>query len=335
MAHYLLSLGVVKPREVMEEGFSVVDASRRNRVYLATTRAGPTFVVKQASEPGAPSLATEAAILRALAAEPGIAGHVPAVVVHEPGGRLVLSTPGRARDWSEHRGRFPPARGRILGRVLARLHGLPVDAPRPGPAWPLLLPEPPHALVIGLSFAAQDLVARVQGSDFLCGRLGELGAVSCEDALVHGDLRWENCLSVPAPGSLRRTRLLLADWEGAGRGDPAVDAGSVLAEYLRAWVGSIPIVEPADPGRLVARAGLPLAAMRPAMAAFWGAYRAERPLPLRRTVEMTAVRLLQTAIEVAQGLAAATAHVVTLLQLADNLLRDPDVGAEHLLGLAE
>ena len=133
MAHYLLSLGVVKPREVMEEGFTVVDASRRNRVYLASTRTGPTFVVKQASEPGAPSLATEAAILRALAAEPGIAGHVPAVVLHEAGGCLVLRTPGRARDWSEHRGRFPPARGRILGQVLARLHGLSVDAPAPGP----------------------------------------------------------------------------------------------------------------------------------------------------------------------------------------------------------
>jgi aminoglycoside phosphotransferase (APT) family kinase protein len=335
MAHYLLSLGVVKPREVMDEGFTVVDASRRNRVYLATTSAGPTFVVKQASEPGAPSLATEAAILGELAREPVLAGHVPAVVVHEPGGCLVLRTPGRARDWSEHRGRFSAARARTLGRVVARLHDLPVDAPRPATPMSLLLALPPYALVAGLSFAAQDLVARVQGSDFLCGRLEELRTATCEDALVHGDLRWENCLSLPSPGSARRTRLLLADWEAAGRGDPALDAGAVLAEFLRAWVGSIPIVEPADPGRLVAQARVPLAAMRPAMAAFWDAYRAERPLPLRRVVEMTAVRLLQTAIEVAQGLAATTAHVVTLLQLADNMLRGPDVAAEQLLGLAE
>jgi Ser/Thr protein kinase RdoA (MazF antagonist) len=335
MAHYLLSLGVVKPRELMDGGFTVVDASRRNRVYLATTRAGPTFVVKQSTEPGAPSLAAEAAILGALARQPGLAGHVPAVMIHEPGGCLVLRTPGRGRDWSEHGGRFPAARAGTLGRVLARLHGLSFDAPRPAPAWPLLLDEPPHALVVGFSFAAQDLVARIQGSDYLCGRLAELRAATREDAIVHGDLRWENCLSLPAPGSVRRTRLLLADWEAAGRGDPALDVGSVLAEYLRAWVGSIPIVAPADPGRLVAQARLPLAAMRPAIEAFWDAYRAEYPLPLQPAIEMTAVRLVQAAIEVAQGLAATTAHVVTLLQLADNMLRRPDVAAEQLLGLAE
>ena len=224
----------------------MVDASRRNCVFLATTSSGPTFVVKQAPPAYAAPLAHEATILRLLAGAPELAGHVP-VVVHEEhgGGCIVLRTPGGGRDWGDHQGRFPRIPARILGRVLAVLHGLDVRAPTngSGPAWGLLLPEPPRDLVLELSAGAQDVVARIQASDELCGRLAGLRSADADDALVHGDLRWDNCLALPAPGARRRTRVLLVDWELAGRADPAFDAGSVLAEYLRVWVGSVPIVE--------------------------------------------------------------------------------------------
>jgi len=150
-----------------------------------------------------------------------------------------------------------------------------------------------------------------------------------------GDLRWDNCLAVAPPGSARRTRLVILDWELAGPGAAGFDVGTVLAEYLRAWVGSIPIVEPGDPGRLVARAGHPLRRMQPALQAFWSAYRLENPVQptLRRVIELSAVRILQIAVERAQGLAAPSAHVVTLVQLADNMLRGPEDAALSLLGL--
>ena len=45
------------------------------------------------------------------------------------------------------------------------------------------------------------------------------------------------------------------------------------------------------------------------------------------------MRLLQTAIERAQGLSFPSAHVVTLVQLADNMLRQPEDAAATLLGL--
>ena len=332
VAHYLLSLGVVKPRDVIDDGFTVVDASRRNRVFVATTRSGPTFVVKQAADPG---LAHEAAILRLLAGAPELAPQVPAVVHEEAGGCLVLRTAGGGRTWTEHGRRFPRTSARALGRTLAALHGLPVDAPpAPGPPWALSLAEPPNELVRGLSAAAQDVVARVQSSEFVCSRLDALGETLADDALVHGDLRWDNCLDLPGPGR-RRTRVLLVDWESAGRAEAAFDAGSVLAEYLRAWVGSVPMVQDVEPARLVARARLPLSSIAPAVQAFWSAYRDGRPRPpaLARVIELAAVRLLQIAVEVARGLAETTAHVVTLLQLAGNMLRRPEIAAGGLLGL--
>jgi Ser/Thr protein kinase RdoA (MazF antagonist) len=345
IAHYLLSLGLVKPRSVVEEDLTVIDASRRNCVFLVTTRVGPTYVVKQAGPRTAATLAHEAAVLRALADARQLSGLVPTVVLDDPeAARLVLSTPGGALNWSEHHGaaRVPRMPARTLGRALAVLHQLPADgvaeqAPGSDQMWGLSLPAPSHELRLSLSAGALDLVSRLQASRAVCDRLDELRDAGSGGALVHGDLRWENCLALAAPGSRRRTRVLLIDWELAGRGAPGFDVGTVLAEYLRLWVGSIPIVDPSDPGRLAARAGHPLHRLLPAMQAFWSAYGIANPRrpTLRRVMELAAVRLLQTAVEAAQGLAAPAAHLVTLMQLADNMLRDPDDAALSLLGLRE
>jgi aminoglycoside phosphotransferase (APT) family kinase protein len=345
IAHYLLSLGLVKPREVVEGRLTIADASRRNCVFLAAVLRGPTYVVKQAHPWTAQTLQHEAEVLRVLAEATDVADHVPTVVHAEPeAARLVLHTGGNARDWNEHQrgGRFPLIPARILGRSLAALHRLPGDCVEELPhgidrMWGLSLPEPPHELLLDLSSGAQDLVARMQASRTMCNRLEELREAGSAEVLVHGDLRWDNCLLTAAPGSRRRTRVLLVDWELAGRGGAEFDVGSVLGEYLRAWVESIPIVEPGDPGRLVARAGNPLRHMRPAMQAFWSAYRVAttRRLTLRRVIELAAVRVLQSSMERAQGLATSSAHVVTLLQLADNMLRRPDDAALGLLGLSD
>ena len=343
MAHYLLSLGLVKPRDVVDGSLSVVDVSRRNCVFVATVGADQAYVIKQALPRTAHTLAHEAAVLQVLAETPELAEHVPAVVRHEPDAdRLVLRTPGGARDWTDHHstGRFPRVPARVLGRMLAGLHRVPTDGVEGLPAgvvrmWGLSLPEPPSELLFGLSAGGQDLVARVQASRTLCDLLSELRESDAGGAFVHGDLRWDNCLVIARASSGRRTRVILVDWELAGAGAAGFDVGTVLAEYLCAWVGSVPIVDPADPARLVARARHPLRRMQPALQEFWSAYRRHNPESptLRRVVQLAAVRVLQTAIERAQGLAIPSAHVVTLLQLADNLLRQPDDAARGLLGL--
>jgi Ser/Thr protein kinase RdoA (MazF antagonist) len=341
IAHYLLSLGLVKPRDVTEEGLEVVDASRRNCVFITTTSAGQTYVVKQAGPRAARTLAHEAAILGALAGAPPIVAHVPSVIRHDAqAALLVLSTPGRARNWNDDRGHFPLTQARALGRVLAALHQLPAEGVQDLPAgyermWGLSLTEPSHELLLVLSAGAQDLLARLQANAALCERLEELRASNTDGAFVHGDLRRDNCLAVTPPGSRRATRLLLVDWELGGRGVAEFDVGTVLAGYLGIWVGSIPIVDPADPGRLVARARRPLGRMQPAMHAFWSEYRLASPQQpaLSHVIELAAVQLLQTAVENAQSLVRASSHTITLVQLAEYMLWQPDNVALNLLGL--
>ena len=98
-----------------------------------------------------------------------------------------------------------------------------------------------------MSAAAGELTRNIQGIDDLCTALDELVASWQEDAVIHGDIRWDNLLAVRGGDSKRWTRLQLIDWELCGAGDPAVDIGAFFGEYLRAWLQSIPITDPAGP----------------------------------------------------------------------------------------
>ena len=270
---------------------------------------------------------------------------MPTVVHHEPeAARLVLGTPGGARDWHEHHtaARFPRTPARVLGRTLASSAPAPGRLCRGSPAR-----RRPDVGSVAPRAASRAAARPQRGSPGSRGSpAGEprrCAAGSTSSGRPAPTARSCTVTSggttasrVPAPGSRRRTRVLLVDWELAGRGAAGFDVGTVLAEYLRCWVGSIPIVEPGDPGRLVARARHPLRRMQPAIHAFWSAYGLANPQrpTLRRVIELAAVRLLQTAVERAQGLVTPSAHVVTLVQLADNMLRHPDDAALEPAGAA-
>lgn len=334
VAHYLLSLGLVNPRAVIEEDLVVTDQSRRNSVFVVTSSRGATIVVKQAGPGNADAVAHEAGVLRMLARVPELAGHVPKLVhSDEAGARLVLRSPAGAVAWNDL-ARVPRLPARALGRLLAILHAVPPDsAETPSHldrSWGRALYEPAYEQIQQMSAGALDLLERLQASQELCDRLRRLDEEASGDAFVHGDLRWDNCLTVGP-------HVHVIDWERAGPGDAAEDLGAAFGEYLRLWLGSIPIVDAADPGRLAHHAGHPLERLQPVMRSLWAAYRrgCSRPVALRRVAQMTAVRLLQTAMEYAQGLLAATVELTTLAHVAEDLLSDPDAMAGVLLGIGE
>jgi aminoglycoside phosphotransferase (APT) family kinase protein len=270
------------------------------------------------------------------------------VVAHDgAAAALVLEAPPDARDLTRHhaRGRFSCALAREAGRGLALLHALPaavLDGLRgpAGPAWRLRVHAPDLESVHSMSPAARDLTRIVQGLDDLCEALDATLASPAEDAVIHGDVRWDNLLAARDARSKRWARLSLIDWELCDAGDPAVDVGAFFGEYLRAWLQSIPITDPHDPGRLLAHARLPLRRMRPALRAFWDSYgghsrasEGELGRTLRRAVDLAAVRLLTAALEEAQTLDEPNARVLYLVPLSRNILCRHDETAARLLGL--
>ena len=204
----------------------------------------------------------------------------------------------------------------------------------------LRLHQPDTSTFNEMSRAAVELMVVIQSADELCAALDDLRASWTRESIIHGDVRWDNCLALPGTDSTHWTRWRLIDWNLCGAGDPSFDVGSFVGEYLRAWLQSIPIIDSKDPGRLLAHAALPLRRMRPALRAFWDSYRlhrgatpAELDRLLGRAIRFAGVRLLTAALEEAQTGGELPSRVLYLLPLSRNILTRPGDASCQLLGL--
>jgi hypothetical protein len=351
VAPYLIDRGLISARAVVDGRLRVVDASRLNRVFVITAERERCFVLKSAGAATDTGTAREAAVLERLWSvdESGqLASCLPTVVAYDSTRSvLILEAAPYARDLRRHhaRGRFSRALTRKAARTLALLHAIPpaaLDGLRnhaDSTSW-MRVHEPDLAFIHTMSPAAEELTRIIQSIDGMGTALDDLVASWREESVIHGDIRWDNLLAVRDEDSKRWSRLQVIDWELCGGGDPAVDIGAFFGEYLRAWLQSIPITDPQDPGRLLAHAGLPLRRMRPALRAFWDAYTEhsretanELSRRLSRAICFAAVRLLTAALEEAQTLVEPRARVLYLVPLSRNILLRPDEASAYLLGL--
>jgi len=326
----------------------VADVSRLNRVFLVTAEDERCLILKVGERPEA-GVPREARVLQRLwsLGDEALSAFVPAVVGYDEAERvLILEAAPDARDLARHHagGRFSRVLAGQAGQALARLHELSPGVLRGlsgevDPTFALRVHEPDWEAISDMSAAAIELTRIIQSSDELCTRLDDLLSSWSEESVIHGDVRWDNCIAVRDAGTHGWTRLRLIDWEHSAPGDPSLDIGAFLGEYLRAWLQSIPIVDPEDPGRLLGNARLPLRRMRPALRAFWDAYtRHRRSCPgelgrrLHRATLFAASSVLMVALEQAQTLAELRPGVLGLVRLSENILRRPDEAADHLLG---
>jgi aminoglycoside phosphotransferase (APT) family kinase protein len=348
---YLVGAGLLAEDASARGDIRVADVSRRNNVFIVRSEHSPAYVLKQGRSREDPGIAREAAVLRALGsldARLGLRRFVPALVTHDARRQvLVLETVPGARDLDQHyrAGRFSKALARASGHSLALLHSRPPDSvgARPeglDPSWPLAWHRPWLDELRELSAVGAELLRLTQASKAMCDGLDELRESWRAESLIHGDARWENWIALPALPSQARTRVVVVDWELAGGGDPALDVGAVMGEYLLAWLESIPVVDGRDPWRLLHHARLPLHRLRPSLGVFWSTYQQTsrgygEGRSLRRTVRFAAVRLIQAAVEQARDSSQLRARMLLAMQLALNLLERPDETAERVLGLAQ
>ena len=166
-----------------------------------------------------------------------------------------------------------------LGAALAALHregrASGGGAGRPG-SGPVGVHRPTPRDMRGFSAGALELLVTLQRSAPLCAHLDRLCVPLEPQTVIHGDVRLENVL-VGGPSGLR-----LVDWEFAGAGEGAWDVAFAMASALGAWLSSIPQIPAVPPERLMREAALPLAGIRPGLAALWLAYADEAPGGVRR-----------------------------------------------------
>lgn len=362
VTRYLIARGLLAPASIIDGSFRMRELSRRNLNLLVDGAGQDGLFVKIGTDRAhRDGLAHEASVYRLLhaALAPEHAGRLlPALVEHNPHAAvLVLGQVEREnlRELHARLGRFVPALATRLGRELGRLQSaLARDAwqRRQGEDMPGIEEERFHPLPFCLvaplpgflancSAASLALLRVVQGNAWLCAMLEALAATwrercAQQPCLIHADLRLDNCCV-----RLRPLRLRIVDWELATYGDPAWDAGAVIADYVSAWLQSMPLPAGAEPADCVPLAGIGHAALQQAVRAFFAAYARARGLAgsrlateLHACVRCAAARLLQLAYEQMQGAVQITTHALAHVQLCENLLRRPEEGAAHFLGVS-
>jgi hypothetical protein len=148
------------------------------------------------------------------------------------------------------------------------------------------------------------------------------------ESLVHGDLKWENCLLL---SDTVEVTLKLIDWETAYVGDLMWDVASMMQSAIMAWVFSIPI-ENSLP--ILENAPLPLADVATCTTALWTSYCNERCFNKNTEEKMRekctryiGARLVQSAFERSTLGTALDEQMIFGLQVAENLINRPHMGS--------
>ena len=241
---------------------------------------------------------------------------------------------------------------RMLGRALGTLHRnlclsdwqadsrlarLSRDLP-----WVLRVHYPVPSMLASFSRADLAIVRILQTEDGLGAQLDQLAGRWRPTSVIHGDIRLDNVLIRPqsSESSGGPVELWIADWEAVSFGDPAWDVAGALQDFLVYWVFSMPMSDDLTAEQMIAQARVPVEGLRGALRALWWGYKAGACLDgsladelLMRAVAFSAARLIQTAYELSSGSDRLLGPPVVLLQIAANLLAEPERGQIELYGI--
>jgi len=347
---YLLSRGVLTPRELLAGDLVVHRASRRNRNLRVTRAGGSGFFVKQAQlDDAIPTLRREALCYRRTFHErrlEPLRPLLPKFVDYDPTDNvLVLELLPASETLNqlflrEHA--FTPALGELLADALAIVHS---DAGRrcrsetddtTFPAQlPWLLPaiEAPGSLARWLGPNAAMLLTGLTSDPAVVNAARRVTSTWRRDTLIHGDLKWDNCLVVHSSEGAPSLRII--DWELADIGDGRWDIGGVIGALVASWAGFSAWATEVDGERIE------VDAVRPAIQRFWRRLLERLAVPLEeretlldQAITCAGLRMIQTALELTPHQPSIPYTAYAVAEQGRALLRDPQ-RARTLLGLRE
>jgi hypothetical protein len=355
ICQYLIARRIISNDSVVDGAFAVIDVSRRNRNFKVFQGKHRGYFVKQIQhwDPQAVAmLQCEAAcywLARHDEAFAGLARVTPEFCSYDLERHILITRllPD-SENLHEHfrrAGRFTGDVSRALGVHLGTYHrnaGVGSSGTRHHAMFPRQIPWMLSATRRNshpfkqLSPATSELFDQVDDRPELRNALDDLRAEWRAETLIHGDLRFENCvLSVMPEGP---PAITIVDWEMVDIGDRSWDVGAILQAYLCAWMMS---------RRLDGDVVLPTARalayhvfgeVGAAVGEFWDGYAtalglrgAESAAVLTRCLKFGAARLIQSAYEHVQFSSNVSPHGAYLLQLSAGILENPEACAPTLL----
>lgn len=355
LVHHLITRGLVSSDSVVDGDFVVAEAGRRNRNFKVIRSSGGLFVkqVKSVSSDAIATLQREAAfhqLLQSRKRPDNLVAVIPRLIDYDPATySLAVELIPDGEDLSEYHVRvndFPQSAGELAGRALGTfhaetgpmlrepgvLHVIPRELPwiftlDPQTLWPLTT----------MGAAGNQLSSMLRAMPDLLSLLVSLQYEWQDKGLIHGDMKWENCVIFPESGE--RNGLRLVDWELVGVGDASWDAGAIFASYLLHLIFAVPASGGSAPDRVLGESQGMLQRMRPALAAFWREYGAAARLKqsisyfwLLRTIRFCAARLVTAAFEHMFNVGQATAQTIPMVHMARRILLDPATAAIQMTG---
>ncbi|WP_306209963.1 aminoglycoside phosphotransferase family protein [Actinoplanes sp. RD1] len=325
---HLVARGLISAETLVSAGVTVTDRSSRCRTYVVRT--GPSgFVVKQGTNSETvQSVRDEAATYSRL----GSVVPVPCLRSFRDGCLVTDWVPGSTLAGSIERDpRAHAARAPELAGILARLHGSGPDPSTLPPARPsavFLLARPPLAAFQFHSHGSHLLTRLIQADEMLTAGLLSLSSRWRASSQIHNDVRPENIIETPGGG------LVVIDWELAGRGDPRWDLGALVAGHVIAFLEDADVwARPAADRHRADRLGALHAVVRRVLDAYQeGGGCVVPPVDL---VQWVAGRMVLTTMERCSAAPSVSAACRHLLQVAANLFRRPEAGAQIFLGVRQ
>lgn len=352
----LLRRGLLQRSEIVDGDVVVADVTSRHQNSMVTAKNGRGYFVKRAVATQPMSMQTlmrEAQCYALAVQDPSLAALTALMPKFHawdaarqmlildliPGAENLASYYRRTRVFGEE----PAAQmGRALGTYHSRAASTANSAwagvlPRQQP-WVLSFHLQTPATIMNLSGANAQMLEIVRRYPNFPIALEKLRTGWRPTALIHGDMKFENCVVSDTNGNGKPV-LKVVDWEIADIGDPKWDAGSILQSFLTFWIFSMAATG-ADPMEYADKAQFPLEKMRPAMRAFWNTYAhtvgATGPNS-RELLEVCAsygaARMLQTVFETMYTMPQLTSHAILLLQMSLNILQEPKAATAELFGL--
>ncbi len=348
---YLHKRQLIDEASVVKGHFMVEPVKTRNNIMKVIVRPENSLFVKQAEK----STLSDSMLQREVFANnllknnaefAAIAAIVPAMIDHDTDNNVIVTQlwPG-AKNITEYywlTKTFDTNLARGQARILSACHTVP-DAATDTSVFPKALPWilQTHQFDANQFFvdnpASTSIIKLIKDNPLLQKELINLADSWKATYLIHGDIKWINFLVEQTEGELRQT---LIDWELADIGDPVWDVAGLLQSYIVAWVLSLDNSQPRHYQLPESLKHYEMKNMQLSAQAFLDEYlilrqfhKEDRGTFYIRVIQFTAARIIQTSLESVTYFTNIEANNMRLIQLAFNMLRNPEKCLQELFGI--